>query len=222
MGQEIVSPFLRKPAELREPRGWVHHVADAATGKVLTTQLDRPVTPLSRAERLSQLGQQFHPFWPPTHRLTPKQPYQASPEGFIGFQWTSDVTSYYGPDGEAVWLLGDIVPPMIGRMDALLRDAPQGRCLLTLLLGITNQFDRMGHIRIEVRGQPAENAPLIASFDLTTQGNDYIEHTFDLVYVSQTTPPTCWPAMILEPGSGLDNVRFISLTLGPAEPVLEP
>jgi hypothetical protein len=225
-----VSPFLRKLAELKEPRGWVHHVADAATGKLLTTQLDRtvsrrgivdsagvlergkgtgwiawkpgrsrsrPVTPLSRAERLSQLGRQFHPFSPPTHRLTPKQPYQASPEGFIGFQWTSDVTSYYGPDGEAIWLLSDIVPPMIGRMDALLRDAPQGRCLLTLLLGITNQFDQGGHIRIEVRGQPAENAPLIASFDLTTQGNDYIEHTFDLVYVSETTPPTCWPAMIL-------------------------
>ena len=217
-----MSPFLRKLAELKEPQGWVHHVADATTGKLLTTQLDRPVTPLSRAERLSQLGHQFYPFWPPTHRLTPKQPYQASPEGFIGFQWTSDVTSYYGPEGEAIWLLGDIVPPMIGRMDALLRDAPQGRCLLTLLLGTTNQFDQVGHIRIEVRGQPAENAPLIASFDLTTQGNDYIEHTFDLVYVSETTPPTCWPAMILEPGSGLDNVRFISLTLGPADPVLEP
>jgi hypothetical protein len=79
---------------------------------------------------------------------------------------------------------------MIGRMDALLRDA---RCLLTLLLGITNQFDQGGHIRIEVRGQPAENAPLIASFDLTTQGNDYIEHTFDLVYVSRPLLPLAGP-----------------------------
>jgi hypothetical protein len=64
-------------------------------------------------------------------------------------------------------------------------------------------------------------APLIASFDLTTQGDNYIEHTFDLVYVSSTAPPTCWAAMILEPGSGLDYVRFSSLTLGPADPVLQ-
>jgi len=76
--------------------------------------------------------------------------------------------------------------------------------------------------RIEVRGQPEENAPLIASFDLTTQGDNYIEHTFDLIYVSQTSPPTCWPAMILESGSGLDYVRFRSLTLGLAQPFLEP
>ena len=107
-------------------------------------------------------------------------------------------------------------------MDALLLDAPAGSCLLTLMLGAASLPGQAGHIRIEVRGQPAENAPLIALFDLTTQGNDYIEHTFDLVYVSETSPPTCWPAMILEPGSGLDNVRFISLTLGPADPVLDP
>ena len=30
----------REMAELQEHQGWVHHVADAATGKVLTTQLD--------------------------------------------------------------------------------------------------------------------------------------------------------------------------------------
>jgi hypothetical protein len=35
--------FLRKLTELKDPQGWVHHVADAATGKLLTTQLDRPV-----------------------------------------------------------------------------------------------------------------------------------------------------------------------------------
>jgi hypothetical protein len=168
-----VSSFLRKLAELKEPQGWVHHVADAATGKLLTTQLDRPLTPLSRAERLSRLGPQFYPpiFGAPTHRLSPRHPYQASPQGFVDFAWTSFMSSYSGdPDGRADWLLQDIVPPWTGRMDALLLDAPAGRCLLTLLLGAASLPGQVGHIRIEVRGQPAENAPLIASFDIATQG----------------------------------------------------
>jgi hypothetical protein len=214
--------FLRKLTELKDPQGWVHHVADAATGKLLTTRLDRPVTPLSRAERLSQLGHQFPIFPPPTHRLTPRQPYQASPQGFLDFQWASDTSSYINePNGRAGWLLQYIVPPWTGRMDALLLDAPAGRCLLTLLLAAGTLPGQVGHIRIEVKGQPAENAPLIASFDIPTQG-DLIQHLFDLVFVSApTVPPTRWIAIILEPGSGLDSVQFASLTFGPADLVNE-
>jgi hypothetical protein len=220
-----VSSFLRKLAELKQHQGWVHHVADAATGKLLTTQLDRPVEPLSRAERLSRLGHQFYPpiFGAPTHRLTPRHPYQAWPQGFVDFQRTSLVSSSGDvPNGRADWLLQDIVPPWTGRMDALLLDAPAGSCLLTLLLGAASLPGQVGHIRIEVRGQPAENAPLIASFDITTQGDDFTEHTFDLVFGSAlTVPPTRWVAMILEPGSGLDFVRFGSLTFGLAH-LIEP
>jgi hypothetical protein len=46
----------RRLAELSERQGWVHHVVDADTGEVLTTPLDRPLAPLSRAERLARLG----------------------------------------------------------------------------------------------------------------------------------------------------------------------
>jgi hypothetical protein len=213
-----IMSFLRKLAEVKEPKGWVHHVADAATGKLLTTQSDRPITPLSRAERLSRLGHQIQVFPPPTHRLTPRQPYQFSPRGFVDFAFTSTVSSYADePNGRADWLLQDIVPPWTGRMDALLFDAPAGRCLLTLLLGAASLTGQVGHIRIEVRGQPAENAPLIGSFDIPAQGDDFNEHLFDLVFASASTvPPTRWVAMILKPGSGLDIVRFGSLTFGPA------
>jgi len=38
-----------------EHQGWVHHVADAATKKLVTTRLSQPVAPLSRAERLSEV-----------------------------------------------------------------------------------------------------------------------------------------------------------------------
>src|SRR5262249_44938100 len=145
----VDSSFLRTLAELKEPKGWVHHVADAATGKLLTTQLDRPVTPLSRVGRLSRLGHQFtQVFPPPTHRLTPRYPFQASPRGSVDFQWTSLMSSWADePNGRADWLLQDIVPPFSGRMDALLLDAPAGQCLLTLLLGAASLPGQVGHIR---------------------------------------------------------------------------
>jgi hypothetical protein len=90
---------------------------------------------------------------------------------------------------------------------------------LTLLLGAASVPSQLGHIHIEVKGQPAENAPLIASFDVLTQGDDFTEHTFDLVFaLAPTVPPTLWVAMILERGSDLDFVRFGSLTLPPPNP----
>jgi hypothetical protein len=56
-------------------------------------------------------------------------------------------------------------------MDALLLDAPEGRCLLSLLLGASTPLGSQGaHIRIEVRGQPMENAPLIAAFEYLCGG----------------------------------------------------
>jgi hypothetical protein len=53
--------ILRELDELAERQGFVHHVADAASGRIVTTVLDRPPTPLSRAERLSLLGHPFDP-----------------------------------------------------------------------------------------------------------------------------------------------------------------
>jgi hypothetical protein len=46
---------LRKLYEQMEHQCWVHHVADAATKKLVTTRLSQPVAPLSRAERLSEV-----------------------------------------------------------------------------------------------------------------------------------------------------------------------
>jgi hypothetical protein len=117
------SSILRKLAELKERQGWAHHVADAATGELLTTQLPQPVAPLSRVERLSRLGHQFDPsiFGAPTHRLTPRHPYQASPRGFLSFERTRLVSaSSPEPEGDAMWALEDIVGENVGTMDCLL------------------------------------------------------------------------------------------------------
>jgi hypothetical protein len=109
-------------------------------------------------------------------------------------------------------------------MDALLLDAPEGRCLLSLLLGASTPLGSQGgYIRIEVRGRPMENAPLIAAFEIPVRGTDFTEHTFDLLFGSEpTVPPTRWVAMIAERGSGLDFVRFGSLTFGLADIVVGP
>jgi hypothetical protein len=56
-----VKETRRQLNELAETQHWVHHVADLDSGKILTFPLDRPVTPLSRAERLSRLGHSFDP-----------------------------------------------------------------------------------------------------------------------------------------------------------------
>jgi hypothetical protein len=84
---------LRKLTELEERQSWTHHVADAATGELLTTQLSQPVTPLSRLERLSRLGHQFDLsiLGAPTYRLTPRHAYQASPRGWVSFYLPTEV-----------------------------------------------------------------------------------------------------------------------------------
>src|SRR2546425_205787 len=78
-----------------ETQTWAHHVADLSSGKVITTALKRPVTPLSRAERLSHLGRRFDPsiFGGPTYQLTPRRPYQAQPEAWMIASVVGDFTT---------------------------------------------------------------------------------------------------------------------------------
>jgi hypothetical protein len=80
-----VKETRRRLNELAETQHWVHHVADLDSGKILTFPLDRPVTPLSRAERLSRLGHSFDPsifggiFGGPSYSLSPNHPHNDSP-----------------------------------------------------------------------------------------------------------------------------------------------
>ena len=47
--EDVGRSMRRRLDELAETQHWVHHVGDLDSGEVLTTQLDRPVMPLSRA-----------------------------------------------------------------------------------------------------------------------------------------------------------------------------
>src|SRR3954454_6357480 len=75
----------RQIDEYVETQTWAHHVADLASGKVVTTSLRRPVAPLSRARRLQRFAPHIDTsiFGGPTYRLTARQPYQAQPEAWM-------------------------------------------------------------------------------------------------------------------------------------------
>jgi hypothetical protein len=76
-GYQAAKKLSRHLNELAETQPWMHDVADLSSGEVLTFQLDRPVTSISRAERLSRLGHHLDEFdFPgPKYKLTPRYPY---------------------------------------------------------------------------------------------------------------------------------------------------
>jgi hypothetical protein len=93
---------------------------------------------------------------------------------------------------------------------------------LTLWLGTYNEPGQVGRIRIEVVGYPGGGeATVIASFQIAAHGDDWLVNTFDLVFtpVSAHIPSQHWVEMLLEPGSGLEMVQFLSLTLAPQRPL---
>jgi hypothetical protein len=68
--------FQHRLHELAETQRWVHDAVNLDTGQVLTFPLDRPVTPLSRAKRLSQLGHRVDAsvLGGPRYKLTARAP----------------------------------------------------------------------------------------------------------------------------------------------------
>jgi len=207
---------LRKLYERMEHQGWVHHVADAATGKLLTTPLSQPVAPLSRAERISQvLATPFDRsiFGSPTFRMTAQHPYQQSPLGFLRFRWATEVhgMGMGGPaevEGYALWWLPDLGANVAG-MDAVVFDPPQGLSLMTLSLATSTEPGQVGNILIEV----LHGYDIVASFQLTVPGgNDWLFNTFDLVFTPVPSAEN-WIQMTIPSGSGLQGVYFYTFTL---------
>jgi len=199
--------ILRELNELAERRGFVHHVADAASGRIVTTVLDRPPTPLSRAERLSRLG---HPFDPstfgPSYRLTPRVPYQASPLNWLT-TYDADIAR---PDGDdLVWwsLPRDFIDPHDPPgLRAYFGEPPAetGRCVATLMFDGGSWQGLPGHVVVRAYGGSA-SASISVPF---AGGSDH--HTIDIVVAS--TPGNhveVWADL----KAGLHVVAFYSITL---------
>jgi hypothetical protein len=202
----------RELIELAERQGFVHHVADAASGRIVTTALERPPAPLSRAERLSRLGHRFDPsiFGGPTYRLTPRVPYQASPLNWL----TIYDANIARPDGEdhVFWSLPrDFNPPDPPGLRAYFGAPPAGRCVATLSLAGNSWAGQAGHVVVRAYGG---SAPASISVPFTS----YAEHTIDIVVVPTAgNHVEVWADF----KGGLHLVTFTSITLA-QELVLDP
>jgi hypothetical protein len=204
----------RELAELTERQGFVHHVADAASGRIITTVLDRPPAPLSRAERLSRLGHPFDPsIFGPRYRLTPRFPYQASPLNWL----TIYDANIARPDGEDLvfWSLPrDFNPPDPPGLRAYFGEPPAeaGRCVATLRFEGKSWEGLPGHVVVRAYGGSAA-ASISVPF-----GDGSAQHTIDIVVVP--TPGNhveVWADL----KGGLHLVWFRSITLA-RELVIDP
>src|SRR5262245_29659208 len=150
--EDVGRSMRRRLDELAETQHWVHHVGDLDSGEVLTTQLDRPVMPLSRAERLSRLGHIFDDtsiFSGPRYRLTPRAPYQAVPEASFSVSGGSlpfvSLLSYSSTHDEVVWQPPrDATGPLLDLLRASFADGPRERSVVSILLSGQARPARLG------------------------------------------------------------------------------
>ena len=206
--------ILRERDELAERQRFVHHVADAASGRIFTTMLDRAPMPLSRAERLSRLGHVFDPsIFGPSYRLTPRVPYQASPLNWL----TIYDANIARPDGRDLvfWSLPrDFNPPDPPGLRAYFGEPPAeaGRCVATLIFEGGSWDGVPGHVVVRAYGGSAS-----ASISVPFAGVS-AHHTIDIVMVS--TPGNqveVWADL----KGGLHLIWFFSITLA-RELVFDP
>jgi hypothetical protein len=196
----------RRLYELQETGGWVHHIADLNTGEVLTTPLDRPLAPLSRAERLSQLGLPIDPtgLGGPSRRLTPGQPYQDSPQTWLDVMH-SHVYESGGPGPSFVWWVGDTG----GSAEFYFGDPPQQRCLASISLGGASASSSPGLVHVGAGGIEGE---------LEIPMERINAHTVDLILgPTGGSQQTIW----VDHFEGIQELFFTAISFGPAPPIFE-
>jgi len=199
----------RQMAERTERQGWVHHVVNGDTGEVLTTPLDRPLAPLSRAERLARLGHgpPLPGPWGPVYKLTARNPYQAAPLNWLA-QYNvaislSDAQDYIG------WSLPRDLQPTSDPpgFSAHFSEPPSQRCVLTLVFSASAWDGAVGHISFV--GTVNADIPIAGG---------WANHTVDI----STVPPADGVHTWANLRPGLHAVNFNSITLQAERVILDP
>ena len=196
--------------EHAETQRWVHHVADLDTGTVLTTTLDRPLAPVSRAQRLSGLGHAFDTiFGAPLYRLSLRRLYQAAPEGWIEL---SEPT-YCAPAVDVAWWEPprdfDVRTRFYG-VYAELAQTPYGRALASFALAGNSFAGATGHLLFSMQLIPnTVTIPVDASFG---------HHTVDLTFM----PPQRSIDISMGLVAGIEHLEFHGMTFGPAPLIADP
>src|SRR5262249_11015591 len=185
-----------------------HHVADLNSGQVLTFLLDRPITPLSRAERLSRLGRVIDPsiFRGPSYTLTPRTPYQASPMASLTAFGANEYEAYWN---QICWYQPQQPDYVARQMDFNFTVPPVGLSLVSLsVLGDAYQGVQ-GQVRVSVflPDVPAQH------FQFPIADDSGAAHTIDLVVTPEAGQQT-GITMVPQPGIrflGFDSISFFPL-----------
>jgi len=186
---------------------WVHHVADLDSGRMLSTPLDRPLAPRSRAERLSRLGHVFDPtiFGGPTYRLTPRRPYQPAPEAsLIASQCTFSST-----DDEIVWQPPrDATGAQVGVLRASFAQSPDRRSVVSVMLSGAPWPGMVGHLSLrETQSAGLVRIPIDAPF---------AAHTIDLTFVPLGGRLA---DVLMQLEAGIEMLTFTSIAFAAVPPV---
>ena len=215
--EDVGRSMRRRLDELAETQHWVHHVGDLDSGEVLTTQLDRPVMPLSRAERLSRLGHVFDDtsiFSGPRYRLTPRAPYQAVPEASFSVSGGSprfvSLLSYSSTQDEVVWQPPrDPTGPSLGDLRASFAESPKVRSVLSILLSGQARPGAVGHVLIrETQAGASIRIPITDAF---------ASHTVDLTFIPRAGELS---DVIMSLEAGIQFLTFRSISFAAQRPVV--
>ena len=199
----------RQMAERTERQGWVHHVVDGGTGEVLTTPLDRPLAPLSRASGWP--GSAAGPLCraPGDRSTSSLRGTPTRPRRLIG--WPSTTWPSLCPTRRTTSLgrfLRIPSPPTIRRgFSAHFSEPPSQRCVLTLVFAASAWDGAVGHISFV--GTVNADIPIAGG---------WANHTVDI----STVPPADGVHTWANLRPGLHRVDFNSITLQAERVILDP
>lgn len=198
--------------ELSEVQHWVYHVGDLATGALTTTELDGPLTRQTRAKALSQFGSPVGvTLGGPSYRLTPRAPYQASPEASMLAAFPNSFDS--GND-----VIGWDFPPGAGRLAGAVvwsfAVAPEANvALISVSLSAAAFPGLVGQVVVAV-----EDDSNLGTIKVPITGSS-ASHIIDLAFVPFAGRSMA-VGMNFEPG--IDLLTFSEISLGPIPPSSDP
>ena len=199
----------RRLEEMEEARGWVHHVADLDSARVITTALDRPLTPLSRVARMAELGHTLNDavLGGPSQQLTAKKPYIESPPAWLGASQPDfySATEY----GYISWEQPrDAVEPPFPTPNPrsiyfYFSESPPQRALFSLSISAISWPGMNGFLRLTVWPGPRSISVGISSFSVSS-------HTIDII-ADTSSDQACEAVMAILPG--IRSLEFYSISL---------
>ncbi len=221
MDTPSIKDLRRRLNEAEETQGWIHHVADLKSGKLLTFPLDRPIAPTSRAERLSHLGFRFDPsgiggvFGGPSYTLTPKAPYQSFGPASLS---AMNIYAYDADRDVIVWWLPQVLPPAQNPEMQFYFAAPNvSSAIVTISLRGAAWPGLLGHVRIF---NPDVTIPNPQAIRIPITDPTTYAHTIDLGFGPTQSSPNEVLEIWMSFESGIQFLSFSSIVFWVPPPVI--